>query len=352
MKKIVMTGGGTAGHVTANLALIPHLQKRGWQVSYIGSVGGMEEGLLSGVQDVVYHGISSGKLRRYFDVKNLSDPFKVIKGLGQAYSLLGKIKPDIVFSKGGFVSVPVAVAAGLRGIPLICHESDLSPGLANRISQPFAKLVCTSFPETAKQIKKGVYTGTPLRDELFSGTRQGGLALFGLSEKKPVIMVTGGSSGAQAINEALRAALPALLADFQVLHLCGKGNAVEQSFSGYKQVEYLTQGMADAFACADVLVSRAGSNTLCEILALKKPNLLIPYPKGATSRGDQIENAASFAQRGLSMVLDQSMLTPDSLVDAVRALYEKREDYINAMFQEPSGNGLEAVLRLIEENAR
>ncbi|MDR3086126.1 MAG: undecaprenyldiphospho-muramoylpentapeptide beta-N-acetylglucosaminyltransferase [Christensenellaceae bacterium] len=352
MKRIVLTGGGTAGHVTANLALIPHLLQRGWEIFYIGSETGMERDLVSPVPGVKYHAIATGKLRRYFDLKNLSDPFRVVKGAAQASSLLRKLKPDLVFSKGGFVSVPVALGAFFNGVPLICHESDLSPGLANKLCQPFAKKVCTAFPETARLLKKGVYTGTPLRDELFLGTKRDGLARFSLDSNKPVLMVTGGSSGAVALNNALREALPVLLPEFQVLHLCGKGNQSNLSMRGYVELEYLSDGMAEAFACADLLVSRAGANTLCEILALRKPNLLIPYPKGSTSRGDQIENAASFEKRGLSMVLRQEDLSAETLAARVKALYAGREGFINAMCREPSGNGLNAVLEIIEESAK
>lgn len=264
-----------------------------------------------------------------------------------------KLKPNVVFSKGGFVSVPVVYGAKLNGVPVVLHESDLTPGLANKLCAPFAKAVCTTFPETANAVKHGIYTGTPLRDELFTGTKEGGLARFHFDGKKPVLMVTGGSSGAQAVNEAVRTALPRLLPDFDVLHLCGKGNLDPacDKYSGYRQVEYLTDGMSDAFACADLLISRAGSNTLCEILALKKPNLLIPYPKGA-SRGDQIENAASFEKRGLSMVRDQAELTPDVLAEDVRKLAANAEQMRARMETEPSGNGLEKVLAIIEENAK
>ena len=352
MKRIVLTGGGTAGHVTPNLALIPHLQERGWEIHYVGSINGMEKDLVENLPGVHYHGVASGKLRRYLDLKNLSDPFRVLQGAAQATALLAKLKPNVVFSKGGFVSVPVVYGAWLNRVPVVSHESDLSPGLANRLCQPFVRLVCTSFPETAKGLKKGRYTGTPLRDELFAGSRERGLERFGLEGKKPVLLVTGGSSGAQAINKTLREALPLLLPDFEVLHLCGRGNLDEGlQRKGYRQVEYLSDGMNDAFACADVLISRAGSNTLCEILALCKPSLLVPYPKGA-SRGDQIENAASFAQRGLAKVLLQENMTPQTLQAQLRQLYDERADYIRAMQAEPSGNGLQAVLQILEETAK
>jgi len=351
VKTIVLTGGGTAGHVTPNLALIPHLLKKGYAIHYIGSENGMEKGLIEGIPGVTYHGVSSGKLRRYLDIKNLSDPFRVLKGAFQARRLLRRIRPDVVFSKGGFVSVPVVYAAWTCRVPVVGHESDLTPGLANKLCQPFVKTICTTFPETAQSLKKGRYTGTPLRDELFTGTRRKGLERFGLSGQKPILLVTGGSSGAQAINAAVRKALPALLERFDVLHLCGRGNLDKSlSLPGYVQIEYLSDGMAEAFACADLVVSRAGSNTLCELLALKKPSLLIPYPMGA-SRGDQIENAASFERRGLALVLDQSALSADTLVQKLRELYDRRDTLIQAMGQEPSGNGLEAVLQIIEQAA-
>ncbi len=352
MKRIVLTGGGTAGHVTANLALIPHLKEKGWEIHYIGSASGMERNLIEPL-GLPYHAVSVGKLRRYRDIRNLSDPFRVLKGVFQSAGWIRKIKPDIVFSKGGFVSVPVVYGAALNGVPVILHESDLTPGLANKLCAPFAKAVCTTFPETAKVVRRGVCTGTPLRDSLFDGTREGGLARFGFEGKKPILMVTGGSSGAQAINEAVRSALSQLLPTLDILHLCGKGNLDSscEGLSGYRQVEYLTDGMADAFACADFMVSRAGSNTLCEILALKKPNLLIPYPKGA-SRGDQIENAASFEKRGLSLVLDQSLLTPEKLIEKIDELLDQAEQMRGRMEAEPSGNGIGRVLEILEKYAR
>ncbi len=352
MRRIVLTGGGTAGHVTANLALIPHLRATGWDIQYIGSANGMERELIEPL-GIPYHVVAVGKLRRYIDVKNLSDPFRVIQGVGQACSIIGKLRPHVVFSKGGFVSVPVVYGAKLNRVPVVLHESDLTPGLANKLCAPFAKAVCTTFPETARAIRRGVYTGTPLRDELFAGNRERGLARFSLDGKKPVLMITGGSSGAQAINAALRQALPRLLPDFDVLHLCGKGNLDPDGdkYAHYRQVEYLSEGMNDAFACADLLISRAGSNTLCEILALKKPSLLIPYPKGA-SRGDQIENAASFEKRGLAHVLDQSQMTADSLVKCVRDLSAHKDELRARMDEEPSGNGLEKVMEIITANAK
>jgi len=261
----------------------------------------------------------------------------------------------VVFSKGGFVSVPVVYGAKLNGVPIVIHESDMTPGLANKLSTPFAKEVLCTFPEAAKLSgEKGVHTGTPIREEILKGDRARGLKRFGFVDGRPVLMVVGGSSGAQAINRMLVQALPKLLQSFQVLHLCGRGN-LEPSLEGtvgYKQVEYLDAEMADAYACADILISRAGSNALCEILALKKPALLIPYPMGA-SRGDQIMNAESFEKRGFSHVLDQDKMTPDALVSAVIRLYHDRGTLYEAMSADSSNHGgVDNVLQQIYKHAK
>ena len=353
MKKIILTGGGTAGHVTPNLALIPTLKSEGWEIHYIGTENGIERRLIEAVDGVTYHAIKSGKLRRYFDVKNFTDPFRVIQGAFQSASLVRKIRPDIVFSKGGFVSVPVVYGAKLAGVPVLLHESDMSPGLANRLTAPFSKALCCTFPEAAQAAgKKGRVTGTPLRSELFHGSRETGLEIFGLKDSRPVLMVVGGSSGAQAINKAVRASLPQLTDCFQILHLCGKGNLDPETegTQRYHQVEYLDETMCHAYACADVLISRAGSNTLCEILALHKPALLIPYPMEA-SRGDQIMNAKSFEQRGLAHVLMQEDMTPETLFSGVVETYKNRGALIDAMEREPSADGVNNVMALIRQYA-
>ena len=349
-----MTGGGTAGHVTPNLALIPRLMDDGWEVHYIGAANSAEQELISKVSGVKYYTVSVGKLRRYFDPKNFSDPFRVLRGIRQATGIIHKIKPNVVFSKGGFVSVPVVYGAKLNGVPVVIHESDMTPGLANKLCAPFAKVECCTFPEAVKYTKgKGVHTGTPIRPEILNGSRAAGFREFGFVEGRPVLMVVGGSSGAQAINAALREALPQLLQTFQVLHLCGKGN-FNASFAGldnYTQREYLDAEMADAYACADIIVSRAGSNALCEILAARKPALLIPYPMSA-SRGDQVMNAESFRARGLSHVLMQEDMTPETLTDAIVKLYHDRGTLYEAMDAEPTGNGIDAVLDQIYKYAK
>lgn len=355
MKKIVMTGGGTGGHVTPNLALIPRLQADGWEIHYIGgNENSAEYKMITKVPGVKYYSVSVGKLRRYFDPKNFSDPFRVIKGIAQATAIIRKIKPNVVFSKGGFVSVPVVYGAKLNGVPVITHESDMTPGLANKLCLPFASAQCCTFPEAVKYTKgKGVHTGTPIRPEIFRGNREEGLKKFGFDQNKPVLMVVGGSSGAQAINECVRKALPKLSESFQILHLCGENNlsGEHEGANSYRQYEFLNEEMADAYACADVLISRAGANALCEILALRKPALLIPYP-AAASRGDQILNAESFRSRGLSQVLDQAEMTEETLVKRVVELYHDRGAIFDAMAKETTANGVDNVLEQIYKYAK
>ncbi len=349
MKKIILTGGGTAGHVTPNLALIPALKAEGYEIIYIGSEQGMEKKLIEKV-NITYYGIPTGKLRRYLSFKNITDIFRVISGIKEATSLIRKIKPDIIFSKGGFVAVPVVLGAKFNKVPVIVHESDMTPGLANRIAMPFAKKVCTTFPETLQYIpnKKGVNTGTPIRKELFEGDKQKGLELCGFTEQKPIIMMMGGSLGSVKINVQLRGALPTLLKDFQLVHICGKGNIDKklENKKGYRQFEYLSEELPHVFAAADVIISRAGSNSISEFLALKKPNILIPLSAKA-SRGDQILNAQSFEKQGFSMILQEEDMTYVSLEKAVRLLYKNRQKYIKNMENSHLSDGINEVIKII-----
>lgn len=349
-KTIVLTGGGTAGHVTPNLALLPYLRAEGWEVVYIGSENGMEKALVEAA-DVPYYGIPTGKLRRYLSKQNISDMFKVVKGVHEAKKLLKKLKPNLVFSKGGFVAVPVVLGAKANKIPVIIHESDLTPGLANKIAMPSARVVCTTFPETLQYVPKGkgVYTGSPIRRELFEGDKAKGLELCGFAGKKPVLLMMGGSLGAVKLNNCLREILPELTETFDIIHLCGKGHLDEGLLgrAGYKQFEYVSDGLNDLFAAADLIVSRAGSNSISEFLALKKPHLLIPLSAKA-SRGDQILNAASFEKQGFARVLREEEMTRETMKREIFALYHKKEDYIAAMEQSHAADGVEAVMRQIK----
>ena len=351
MKRIVLTGGGTAGHVTPNIALLPSLKEAGYEIAYMGSYDGIEKKLI-GDFEIPYTGISTGKFRRYLDIKNFSDPFRVIKGFSEAKKYLKEFKPDVVFSKGGFVSVPVVRAAAALHIPCIIHESDMTPGLANKLCIPVAKKVCCNFPETMNLLpqEKAVLTGSPIREELAKGNKLAGLDMCGFTANKPVIMVIGGSLGAANVNKAVREALPRLLNDFQVVHLCGKDKVDNLLLNtpGYKQFEYIKAELKDLFAMADIVISRAGANAICELLALKKPNILIPLP-AASSRGDQILNARSFESQGFSIVIDEDDLTTNLLMDKIHELYFTRQTYIDTMSRSGQLDSITTIMKLINE---
>ena len=351
IKKIVLTGGGSAGHVTPNIALIPALKKAGYEIYYIGSYNGIEKKLIEDY-NIPYFGIATGKLRRYFDPKNFSDPFRVLKGFTEAVKLLKRIKPDVVFSKGGFVSVPVVRAAGALKIPYLVHESDMKPGLANKLSMSGAKKICCNFPETMRLLPadKAVLTGTPIREELGLGDKEVGKELCGFEDDKPVLMVIGGSLGAQSVNETVRYALPRLLPYFNVVHICGKEKMdnLKLTVPGYKQFEYVKNELKDIFAMADIVVSRAGANSICELLALKKPNILIPLST-KSSRGDQMLNARSFEQQGFSLVIDNDDLDEDILVETIEDLYKNREKFIENMNKSNLHSATNTIVKLIDE---
>jgi UDP-N-acetylglucosamine--N-acetylmuramyl-(pentapeptide) pyrophosphoryl-undecaprenol N-acetylglucosamine transferase len=352
-RTIVFTGGGSAGHVTVNIALIPYFRKEGWEIHYIGSESGIERELISELPGVTYHAIATGKLRRYLDWNNVKDPFKVVKGVWQAYRLMKWLKADVVFSKGGFVSVPVVMGAWLNKTPAIIHESDLTPGLANRLSIPFARKVCTTFPETVGQmsVDKAIHVGAVVRDELFRGEKAKGLEVCGFLRSKPVLLIMGGSLGSQRINQAIRNNLEELTRSFQIVHLCGKGN-VERALESrnYRQFEFLKAELPDVLAMTDLVVSRAGSNSIYEFLALHKPMLLIPLSLAA-SRGDQIANAKSFASRGYAQVLEEEKLTDETLLQAIMNVYENKESYISTMKREAESGALKKLIAVIEQTA-
>lgn len=354
MKRIILTGGGTAGHVTPNIALIPRLQELGYDIHYIGSYKGIEKELIEPF-GIPYHGISSGKLRRYFSVQNFTDPFRVLKGFGEANRLIKDLDPDVIFSKGGFVSVPVVMAGKKNKVPVIIHESDMTPGLANKLSLPSAVKVCCNFPETLEHLpeEKAMLTGSPIRQELLTGNKIAALDFCGFTTDKPVIMIIGGSLGSVIVNNAVRLALPELLEQFQILHLCGKGKVDEslKDTKGYVQFEYVNAELRDLFALADIVISRAGANAICELLALRKPNLLIPLSANA-SRGDQILNAKSFERQGFSMVLEEEELCKESLIECVTKLYNDRDTYLAAMGKSTLQNSIATITGLIEEIQR
>jgi UDP-N-acetylglucosamine--N-acetylmuramyl-(pentapeptide) pyrophosphoryl-undecaprenol N-acetylglucosamine transferase len=358
-KSILFTGGGSAGHVVPNLALIDVCLEKKIPVSYMGSEKGIERTLIAPL-NIPYYPIATGKLRRYLSLQNLLDPFKVFLGIFQAWQQLGKIKPGVVFSKGGFVAFPVVFSAWLRGIPVVAHESDATPGLANRLSFPFVKKIAMTFPHSSMSRAKIVITGTPLRDSLFQGDALKGRQICEFDNKKPCLMVIGGGSGAAIINETIRKALPMLLPMMNVIHCCGKGKTLPDFASSlvaeeggvYKQFEYVNEELPHLYACADLIISRAGANTVYEILALQKPTLFIPLSLQA-SRGDQIANTNFLVSKDLCAVLDESSLDVDSLIKAIQDLSQKSDDIKVKMQTYGEENkikeGTETIIQLIQE---
>ena len=354
--KIIMTGGGTAGHVTPNLALVPGLKKRGFEIKYIGSKDGIEKEII-GDANIPYYEISSGKLRRYFDFKNFSDPFKVMKGVLEANKILKKEKPDVIFSKGGFVAVPVVIAASMKKIPVISHESDLTPGLANKLSAPFCNKLCVTFRESLNYVKdnKGVLTGTPIREEILTGSKEKGREICGFKDNKEVLLVIGGSLGAKSINEAVRNNLEEILKNYNVVHICGKNNLDNklEGKSGYLQFEYVKEDLPHLLKLADYVISRAGANVIFELLALNKPTLLIPLSK-KISRGDQILNANSFEKEGYAIVLDEDeMIENDKkIISKLKELKNGKNILIENMKKSGINNGVEAILGVIANSIK
>lgn len=347
-KTIVFTGGGSAGHVTPNLAIISEIREN-WIIHYIGSKNGIEKELIEKI-GVPYDGISSGKLRRYLDIENVKDIFRVLKGCLEARRVLKRVKPDLVFSKGGFVSVPVIVAAKSLGIPSFIHESDLTPGLANKISQRFAARIFTSFKETEKFFPKNKVRaiGSPIRKEILTGSAEKGRRILGFHQQKPILMIMGGSLGAKKINEAVRGALKELTAQFQIVHLCGKNNldVILSGVSGYRQFEYVHDELPDLLAAADFVITRGGSNAIFEFLALKIPMLMIPLSL-QQSRGDQILNAQAFEKEGFSLTLAEEHLTSESLLEYLETLVNKSSEIRRNMDRSQKGEALQILVNEI-----
>ncbi len=349
MASIVLTGGGTAGHVTPHLAILPYLKNDFKKIYYIGSENGIEKNIIT-AEDIPYYSVPTTKLVRKATLKNFSIPFKLIKGIKQAGKILDEIKPDVVFSKGGYVALPVVIAASKRKIPIFSHESDYSVGLANKLSSRYCKKVFTSFPETAKTLKNGLFTGSPIRKGIKNINSSVKTSFFKFKNEKPVVLITGGSQGAQYINKIVRECLPELTKKFNVIHLCGKGNLCDCDSKSYFQAEYLSD-IEKAFAVADVCVTRAGSNTLFELMSISMPCLLIPLPKGV-SRGDQILNAKYFEKLGLASVLYQECLTTNSLLTQINAVYQNKALLKDNFSKHPVKDASRNIARLIADSLR
>lgn len=329
MKKVLFTGGGTAGHVSVNIALIPEFTKNDYKQIYIGSKNGIEKEMISKISHIKYYSISSGKLRRYFSWENFIDPFKVLKGIIESLFIIRKEKPDFIFSKGGFVSVPVCLAGKLLNIPIFLHESDYTPGLANKINIKFANHIFTTFEDTLNYLpsKRASLIGAIVREDVYNGNRNSAYNLTGFSSSKPIILIMGGSLGSKIINEFIWKNINEIVQKYQVVHLVGKGNINEslQNLTYYKQYEFLNKELFDIFKIIDFTISRAGSNSIYEFLALNIPSILIPLGTNQ-SRGDQVDNAKFFEKNGFSKVVTEEML-PSKLLNEIDIFTYKLEIY-------------------------
>ena len=306
MKKIVLTGGGTAGHVMPNVALLKYLEKEFDEIHYIGSFNGIEKNIIKNYPQIIYHEIPTVKLIRSLTPKNLLIPLKLLKSLKKTKQILKAINPSVIFSKGGFVSVPVVLVGAKLKIPIIAHESDSSMGLANKIILKKCEKMCFSFENLAKKYKeKGVFSGSPIRDEIFKGNKQQTIKELNLLENKPTILIMGGSLGATAINNVIFENAEELSKQYNLIHIVGKNNSNKKllKINNYKQIEFANK-IENYLSCADIVISRSGSNSIFEFLALKKPMILIPLPK-SSSRGDQIINAQIFHSKGYAHILYQ-----------------------------------------------
>lgn len=353
-QRILFTGGGTAGHVIVNTALIPYFHKAGWKIDYIGSISGIEKELIESFEYVTYHPVSTGKLRRYMSIENFKDPFKILKGIYESWQIIGKKRPQIIFSKGGFVSVPVSIAGWFRRVPTIIHESDFTPGLANKLATPFAKRVLTTFPETVNYLplKKTTHVGAIVRKELITGTQEAGYKLTGLKKTKPILLIMGGSGGSRKINEIIRKNLSILLVNYQIIHICGD-DGIDETIQkeGYVQYKYVKEELSDLFAITDYIISRAGSNAIFEFLALNIPMLLIPLSLGA-SRGDQIVNAKSFEKQGYAKVLEEEKLNNESLIKSLDELVLSSSVMVRKMKQNETEDSFNKVIEIIESTSK
>lgn len=349
MKTIVLTGGGTAGHCIPCLALLPHLKQHFDNIYYIGSENGIEKQLVKNA-NIPYYAVPCIKLKRELCFDNIKIPFTLLKGVKNAGKLLDNLKPDVIFSKGGYVALPTVIAAKKRKIPVIAHESDLTPGLANKISSKYSKLVLTSFPETAKMLSNGKYVGPPIRQSNNTINNENIIEKANFLVNKPILLIMGGSSGAKAINDCVENSIGALTEKFNVIHICGankKRTTVQKQ--GYYQVEFIND-MDKIFAKTAVCVARAGSNSLFELLNKKIPTVLIPLPKG-NSRGDQVLNAEYFQKLGLVYVLNQNVLTPSSLNFAVNSVYANKENIKKSFEKYPVEDASEKIVNIVRSYA-
>ena len=351
MKKIIFTGGGSAGHVTPNLSIIEKI-KDNFEVHYIGSKTGIENEIINKYKFITYHPITTVKLERKFTFKNLLIPFKLIKGICDSKKIINKLKPSIIFSKGGFVSVPVAISGKLKKVPIIAHESDYTMGLANKLIYKFCNIMCFTFEDTFKNYKeKGLFTGTPLRDKILKGNKIKVLHKYKINESLPNLLIFGGSLGAKAINDVIFNSINELCQSFNVFHIVGKNNINSKiQKDNYHQFEFV-DNIEDFFDAADLVISRAGSNSIFELCAKNLPMLLIPLPL-SSSRGDQILNANYLQNKNLCITLAQEDLNEKTLLNNLNKLYKNKNFYIQNLKNEPNFNGTDKIVELIKKYSK
>lgn len=345
MKHVVFTGGGTFGHVGANLALIQALDPTRWTISYIGSKNSIESSLIPKANIRFYRGFS-GKLRRYFSLQNMVDIGWVLFGIIHAFFMIRKLNPHIIFSKGGYVAFPVVVAGWLNRVPVIIHESDITLGLTTRLSQRFARLVCLNFESTQKQVPTSVpslVTGLPVRNHILNGNPDTGRSLTQFSDSVPTLLIFGGSLGSVFLNTLIEQSLDQLVENYQLIHVVGPGNGSTRiHHHRYCQFEYLNDEFAHILAASDMVICRGGASSLTELIALKKPHIVIPLSHRA-SRGDQIENARYFESLGISSVLAESDATTVTLCQKVHDLHRHQATIVQSMNQFRQSNPTQII---------
>lgn len=349
MKKIVFTGGGTAGHVYPCLAIIENLNPDEYEIHYIGG-NGMEKDIIANEKNIIYHQIDTVKLQRKLTLQNLLIPFKLFKSISESKKLLSEINPNVIFSKGGFVSVPVAIAGAKLGINVVSHESDLSMGLANKIILKYCTKMCVTFPDTCNGKNKIIFTGQPIRKNILNGNKRNLDFYKELNKNKPTLLVVGGSSGAKFLNEKVVKNLDTLTKNFNVLHLTGKNFSQKIRHKDYWQFEY-ANNMGDLLDCANIVLSRAGSGAINEFLALKKPMLLIPLSKKC-SRGDQIENAKLFKQKEYCDMIEEEDFDDTIFITKLVNLAKNDKKYQKNMQQNVNFNANEKIVSILRENEK
>jgi UDP-N-acetylglucosamine--N-acetylmuramyl-(pentapeptide) pyrophosphoryl-undecaprenol N-acetylglucosamine transferase len=355
MKCVAFTGGGSGGHIYPGLALAASLRLTGnVRIIWIGSTSPLDRNIVEGA-GIPFFAIKSGKLRRYFSLKNIADIFHILAGYVQAKKILKKERPALLFSKGGFVSVPPCAAARSLNIPLITHESDFSPGLATKINSFFADKVCLSYAETRKFFSpktaaKTVVTGNPVRDVFREADARKGFAFLGIPETEKVLLVLGGSQGAKEVNNLVRAALPVLTRYFTVVHQTGTADFADLEpyrSEKYHPYAYIKEEMPDVVSCAHLVLGRAGAGTVWESAVCGKPLVLVPLA-GSGTRGDQVENARYFEQKGAAAVLVHP--TAEALAAKIEALAnepDKIADMAKAAASIGTINAVETLSALI-----